>query len=813
MAFIAQTEEEDDQLVVGPKGEEFSRVDEVVDTYTRGLERLAEPPKPPSSPGVLTGRARSVRDGAISDIDQSAGRQRPGISDAARRVRDEALSSVDSSFAQQLPPDRFAAPSASPSPSDWSSSRAPKDAMMPPAEAPAADPTAAAPAQPPRAPFLTETELAAEAARGATPTRVTDIAAAQAESGGEVDGSRSYMSPSERDAALEVYNREENARQDEARMAQAAAQDPTRRGSASPVPALRGDGGEYRGEEMGLPPEPAFVPPEPIEVVSEEVEEQITEETPENERQMREVAEVIATAKPGQDGEPEFNVDSARRRAYVTSGIIDIVNGLIVGIAGGVGGAIDPRVVAQALSQSEAPLTAFREMAQAARERRQEQERERRLMSQDAQRKATNSRQMAADARADRQMEMREQEFSEAQGERARAAELRDAESEGSAAARGRYVDQLVDLGVDRSVAEARVQGESGADIAARADELDALRAARAEHFKPRRGRRGATGRSWGRQLQAMGYGAAQTQGGGRGSRGSRRGPGNRQAPPASPGSGQEIPPEMTGEAPPAEVDEAQESAAQAVAAETARIEAIESRIDELSPGSTARNRAEQQLERANARLQTRRRAAARARVNRGIPPDETPAAARVNHYTRVPGSPELSRQEVSALRNYQTAAVKVESMSRRLARMMETMSGRERVGGAFGINSDQMREARALHGRLSTEIRRMADMGVPQEFEMRLVNEQIPPPDSFGAAINGAEAYRALRRLSVTERNQNMGSVGYTPAERLIVRDANGRRVRMYPSQLRAARTRNLTAGRHTDDPNLGLEVIGGDQ
>ncbi len=350
MAFITQTEEEDDQLVVGPKGEEFSRVDEVVDTYTRGLERLAEPPKPPSAPGVLTGRARSVRDGAISDIDQSAGRQRPGISDAARRVRDEALSSVDSAFTRlplQTPRQDTAEDRALEARADrrWSSTlpTAKEPATRPQVMGTQREPSPEAlmrePAAEP-APFLTETELAAEAARGATPTRVTDIAAAQAESGGEVDGSRSYMSPSERDAALEVYNREENVRQDEARMAQAAAQDPTRRGSASPVPALRGDGGEYRGEEMGLPPEPAFVPPEPIEVVSEEVEEQITEETPENEQQMREVAEVIATAKPGQDGEPEFNVDSARRRAYVTSGIIDIVNGLIVGIAGGVGGAL-----------------------------------------------------------------------------------------------------------------------------------------------------------------------------------------------------------------------------------------------------------------------------------------------------------------------------------------------------------------------------------------------------------------------------------------------------------------------------------------
>ena len=269
----------------------------------------------------------------------------------------------------------------------------------------------------------------------------------------------------------------------------------------------------------------------------------------------------------------------------------------------------------------------------------------------------------------------------------------------------------------------------------------------------------------------------------------------------------------MTGEAPPPEVDPAQQEANQAVATEEARIAEIEARIDQLSPGSTARNRAEQQLERANARLETRRRAAARTRVNRGIPADDTPPSARVNHYTRVPGSPELSRQEVSELRNYQTAAVKVEYMARRLARMMETMSALERAGGAIGINSDQMREARALHGRLSTEIRRMADMGVPQEFEMRLVNEQIPPPDSFGSAINGAEAYRALRRLSITERNQNMGAVGYTPAERLLVQDARGRRVRMYPSQLRAARTRNLAAGRHTDDPNLGFEVIGSGQ
>jgi len=376
---------------------------------------------------------------------------------------------------------------------------------------------------------------------------VTDIAAAQAEQGGEVSGGRPYLSPSERDEALAQYQREENARQDRERMAQAAAADPRSRPTASPVPALRGPDGEYRGEERGLGPQPAFTPPvrrSPIppnpfgEVVSEEVEEEITEDTPQNEEQIREVATMIAESKTNEEGEEEFDINSARRRAYVTSGILDIVNGLILAIAGAQGTGVNRQAMASALASSDAPLEAFREMAQAARQRREAEDQRRRLKVQDARQAALDERQTRAAERQERVLEMREGEYRAEEGERARLAQLRDPESEGSATARAQYVTQLVDMGVPREVAESRVQGQSGADIAARADEIAALRAARAQYFTPRRGVRRPSERGWQRQLRGLGYG------GGRGSvarpsssSSNRRGRVETPTTPASPGA------------------------------------------------------------------------------------------------------------------------------------------------------------------------------------------------------------------------------------------------------------------------------------
>lgn len=159
-------------------------------------------------------------------------------------------------------------------------------------------------------------------------------------------------------------------------------------------------------------------------------------------------------------------------------------------------------------------------------------------MVQEARQKASDNRQARAAERQERILEMREGEYRAEESERARLAQLRDPESEGSATARAQYVTQLVDLGVPREVAESRVQGQSGADIAARADEIEALRAARAQYFTPRRGVRRPSERGWQRQLRGLGYG------GGRGSvarpsssSSNRRGRVETPTTPASPGA------------------------------------------------------------------------------------------------------------------------------------------------------------------------------------------------------------------------------------------------------------------------------------
>ena len=821
---------DEEEFEITPRGESFTRVDEVVDTYTKGLEGLANGGAPAARPERdLSDGARRVRDGAIAAVDRgmslppnpfgvapprrAQGRQRPRMSEAARRIRDEAVASVGRNMGPSpIPPNPFDGPRAplgvSPSGSPRSRITLPREDQIEVSSAsstvqlPREDQITVTPepAPPPIPPnpfdsFLTEGEAAAEAARGATPTRVTDIAAAQAEQGGEVSGERPYLSPSERDEALAQYQREENARQDRERMAQAAAADPRSRPIASPVPALRGPDGEYRGEEMGLGPQPPM-----REVVSEEVEEEITEDTPENEEQIREVATMIAESKTNEEGEEEFDLNSARRRAYMTSGILDIVNGLILGIAGAQGSGVNRQAIASALASSEAPLEAFREMAQAARQRRQAEEERRRLMVQEARQKASDNRQA-------RILEIREGEYRAEEGERARLAQLRDPESEGSATARAQYVTQLVDLGVPREVAESRVQGQSGADIAARADEIEALRAARAQYFTPRRGVRRPSARGWQTQLRGLGYGSPGPQGR---QRTRPRAPEGRGATaPQASSSGGEVNVETPDEWSADEQEERTGAAEEALAREEEGLRAIEEQVQSLPIGSSRRNRAEQQLERARERVATRRREAAAARVSRGMPRDYTPPNQRVNYYTRVPGSPELSQTEIGKLREYVQSSRQYVSIARQLARLGRQMSAAERVGGALNIDSDRMQRARQLHGRLSTLQRRMQNMGVPQAFEMALVNREVPPLDSVRSFINGVGAYESLVDIGTSEMRQNMAGMGYQLRPPLTVRDEQGRTRRMYPADVRARRLENLESGRFANDPNLGIEII----
>ena len=814
---------DEEEFKITPRGESFTRVDEVVDGYTKGLQGLAGGvPAAPRPERDLSESARRVRDGAIATVDRgiglppnpfdvapprrAQGRKRPRMSEAARRIRDEAVASVNRNMgAGRIPPNPFGAP---PSGSPRSRITLPREdqieissasstIQIPREDEITVTPAPASPAIPPNPfdSFLTEGEEASETARGATPTRVTDIAAAQAEQGGEVSGERPYLSPSERDEALAQYQREENARQDRERMAQAAAADPRSRPIASPVPALRGPDGEYRGEEMGLGPQPPM-----REVVSEEVEEEITEDTPENEEQIREVATMIAESKTNEEGEEEFDLNSARRRAYVTSGILDIVNGLILGIAGAQGSGVNRQAIASALASSDAPLEAFREMAQAARQRREAEDQRRRLMMQEA-------RQKAADTRQARILEMREGEYRAEEGERARLAQLRDPESEGSATARAQYVTQLVDLGVPRDVAESRVEGQSGADIAARADEIEALRAARAQYFTPRRGVRRPSAQGWQTQLRGLGYSSPGPQGRQRPQPPARAREGALAPRASSPGD--QVAVEAPDEWSAGEQGERTGEAEGALAREEEGLRAIEEQVQSLPIGSSRRNRAEQQLERARERVATRRREAGAARVSRGMPRDYTPPDERVNYYTRVPGGPDLSQPEIRELRQYVQSSRQYVSIARQLARLGQQMSAAERVGGAVNINSPRMRRARQLHGRLSTLQRQMQNMGVPQAFEMALVNREVPPLDSVNSLIGGVAAYESLVGIGTSEMRQNMAGMGYQLRQPVTVRDEQGRTRRMYPADIRARRLRNLQSGQFANDPNLGIEII----
>ncbi len=649
--------------------------------------------------------------------------------------------------------------------------------------------------------FLTPLEQASEAARAEplgtladreTPPEVPD----------ELPGERTYLTPRERDAALAQYH----ARYSGAAPPRGGPSRGRAPGDASlPVPALAGPGGESREQEVGLPPAPPPPPPPMAEVT--ETEESITEDTPENEVRVREAAEMIATdnsAPPARqeevDGDP---LESARRRAYITSGIMDIVGGIIAGFAASQG-AVDPRAIAQMLANSERPLERFREMAQAAREARQQAEASRR-------RGVEESRAARREERAQEQHTVSMDQAQRSAQAAATTASMRDPESDASGASRSQYVDALVGLGIDREVAQERAAGRSGVEIESRSAEVEELREQRERYFRDRRGHR-PSGRGWSRRLRDLGYGAtrrrnARPSGAPPSAGGARRRP----RPPTPPTARPSVVPGAAPEVPVPEEWTA-ETETETVVTETPReyADRLQAEAAAMPLGSSRRARAERSAREAETRVYDEEDRAALSRVSRGLPSAGRPQS-RISGYRRVVGGPRISTAQVGDGREFQTESRRIQRLARRMARLSREVGAMDAAGAAVGENSPEVYEANRTHNALSAAIRAAENMGVPQRFELEIVNRAIPPLTSWRGLLGAEDAYSGLANDSVESERRGLALMGYTPERPIRVRI--GDRVRhMTPSTIREMRDRNYRRNRYRDDPNLGIEVLGGE-
>lgn len=139
-------------------------------------------------------------------------------------------------------------------------------------------------------------------------------------------------------------------------------------------------------------------------------------------------------------------------------------------------------------------------------------------------------------------------------------------------------------------------------------------------------------------------------------------------------------------------------------------------------------------------------------------------AVYKIPGWARNPGSPKLSGEQVERLRAGVGAFERLRSVSSRMEQLAQKITPAERLQAAVGVRSQRIQLAENLKQDAQTQLRIIGNMGVPQQFEMELVNKRAPALDSLEGWINGAGAYKALVESQRGQMQAAMGVYGYAP-------------------------------------------------
>lgn len=145
----------------------------------------------------------------------------------------------------------------------------------------------------------------------------------------------------------------------------------------------------------------------------------------------------------------------------------------------------------------------------------------------------------------------------------------------------------------------------------------------------------------------------------------------------------------------------------------------------------------------------------------------DEPARYRIPGWSRRSDAPEMQASKVEKVRDGVVALRKMEAISKRIREIDAELGTMERIGGAVGLDSDLTAEQMQLQRSATTQLRIIANMGVPSLNEMAIVNQQAPELTSISGWLNGSARFGAMVRQMRMEMDETMDVMGYERAAR----------------------------------------------
>jgi hypothetical protein len=135
---------------------------------------------------------------------------------------------------------------------------------------------------------------------------------------------------------------------------------------------------------------------------------------------------------------------------------------------------------------------------------------------------------------------------------------------------------------------------------------------------------------------------------------------------------------------------------------------------------------------------------------------------SQITGWHRRSDAPELKPVESEGLRKTDAAAQQYQDALQRLRDANSKLGASDYAQATVNKSTPAMAAAIAAHSNVLTKQRVLENLGTPQAAELKMVNAQVPPPNSFGGAVNGDAAYGAMLNEYQQNHAAMMTKYGY---------------------------------------------------
>ena len=139
-------------------------------------------------------------------------------------------------------------------------------------------------------------------------------------------------------------------------------------------------------------------------------------------------------------------------------------------------------------------------------------------------------------------------------------------------------------------------------------------------------------------------------------------------------------------------------------------------------------------------------------------------AARQITGYVRNPNAARIGAKEAEQARDSARAVRKIETAMDNLIRLDEEIDPLDRALGWAGVSSPTKAEAQQWLDEVASSLRILSNFGTPTGDELARIAGRAPGLATLDGFLNGADKYRALKKVLRTQLDADLHELGYDP-------------------------------------------------